>query len=332
VRLRVRDVGDPRCIQLARSLGNAVLSAMLATGLLLMLTCLLLLTRRVDESFARNAVAAVTALWTCCAFLGIQTSVAAVVPATIAGSLIGIGVELVTAFTTKDTHGGGSAGAAVGTFMGVAAAYQWHLSATRPGTRAIGATQWRWTLKAALVAICTVLILASLIAGLLVPTNGNLKGGLAVVVALLIAVVPFAAIWIEVSYWGRLKEFFRHGARPAATLLGAFLAIGSGIWLGHPGFQQSKVYGGFVAGPVSGLCVSVAYMMSAAILGTRMPPHVRALGAVSGVMVSLVCLAILLPLILPGFNINDEVWLIVVSCAVAMGAGGLIAKCWLRGR
>ena len=330
VRLRVRHGEDARCLDLTRSVRNAILLALAVTGLLLISASVFLLSGGRDKSFARNAVLAVTSLWICLGLTGIQTSAAATVPALATGSLIGLVVEVITATTTKDTHGGGAAGAATGAFMGVAAAYQWHLSTSRPGRRALGSTEWGWVAKTVALATGVVVALASVIAGLLVPTHGNLRGGLTLVIVALLALVPFVAIWVEVSYWGRLKEFLRHGSAPAATLLCTFLIVGAGIWVGNPSVKQSTWPGGLVGGPVAGLCVSIMYMLPAAILGTRMPPHVRVLGAVSAVMVALTSLAFLLPVILPDANINEEVWLIVSSFAAALLGGGLLANRWLQ--
>lgn len=296
LRLRVRRADNREAAAVVRAGRNALFSAVGVTGFLMATAAFeLLALRPTAPVFARNAVLAVTSLWVCLLFASIQTSVAAVVPATLVGSVVGIAVESVM-LVANDRRGAGAGAAAQGAFMSVLAVYQWRLSTTQRG-RAMGWPEWSWVLRATALAVASIGLLGGSLSIIVARVHSKVQGPTVGVVAALLALVPFTATWMEVSRWGRLKEFFTHGARPALVVAAWFLAIAAGIWGSHPEVDHAQLRSGFIAGPVTGLCLSIMYLTPGMILGSRIPAHVRALAAVGGVSGSLALLALLLPVI-----------------------------------
>jgi hypothetical protein len=328
VGLRARRQTDDRERQdaLLASARRLVLLVGFLTACLLAAAVAGLLWLRPEPVFARHAILAAATVWTCAAIVGLQASLVAVMPAVLAATAAGLVTQVAVTLLPDYRHGGAAGACAVGTFLGVVVAYEGLLARGRGQALRLSAATWRWAIKYATVAALATLTIGLAVVVLIAPTNGRLHGPLLVPLALLLAVPPFVALWFEVSRWGRLREFFRHGLRPALVLVAVLLLLGLAIWIGSPTVDHGRLYSGFIAGAVAGFCLGCFYVAPGAVLGVQVTSDVRAWASAGGVAFALAALAVAVPLLNPGNDINHEVRVILLcyvgSFAVASLAVG----------
>jgi hypothetical protein len=328
--LAVDGVEEKAFLVRARRLALSICLAM-AVALLLGMSLLLRLWPD-DPVFARHAALAASLAWTCLAMAAIQASVVSALPAALLATIVGIGVEIALARFTHYKDGGAAAAASLGTFMGVLVCYEYRLGAPGASQAHVVRASWAWAAKNVLAGLGLAMVLAVGVIVLIAPARGHITGPRVPALALLLGVLPFAAVWAEVSRLGRLREFLRLGRRPACLLALVFVTLGVTIWLVNPSVHHGRPYSGFVAGGVAGLCVGSFYLGAGFLLGMKVTSEVRALASTSAVTFGLGALAVALPILNPPDDLNHEVGIICATYAAAFVASAVAARNFLKVR
>jgi hypothetical protein len=243
------------------------------------------------------------------AFAGIvafQASLAAVVPAALTSAVVGFGTEWALARWTNYPYGGAAAGAMLGSFLITLVAYHRMLREDRGASTQLSYAARRWLLQSTVLGAAFVFVVALALVVILKPLNGKFLGPRALLAAVLLGILSFAALWSELARLGRMRDVFRSGLIPALGVLLGFVALGAAIALVHPPVDQTRVRGGLLAGAVVGLCAASAYVGPGAMLGARAPTELRAIASTCILSLTLGLLMLLLPLLDPDNKLNPE--------------------------